>query len=231
MRALEDVDLTLEAGEVHCLVGENGSGKSTLIKIISGVEPPEPGGRIVIDGVEHAHLTPVESTRLGIQVIYQDLSLFPNLTVAENIAVGQHLGRAAPGRLGPDARDGSRRDGADRRRARPGAPGRRPLDRRPTARRHLPRAWRRMRASSSWTSRPPRSPATRSRRSSSLVRELKRQRHLRRVRRHRLDEVLEVAERVTVLRDGRKVGTFRRAEMDDHRLAAADDRQGVSVTT
>ena len=85
VRALEDISLTLEAGEVHCLVGENGSGKSTLIKIISGVQPPELGGRIVVAGTEHARLTPVESTRLGIQVIYQDLSLFPNLTVAENI--------------------------------------------------------------------------------------------------------------------------------------------------
>ncbi len=93
VRALEDVSLTLEAGEVHCLVGENGSGKSTLIKIISGVQPPEPGGRIVVAGAEHTRLTPVESTRLGIQVIYQDLSLFPNLTVAENIAVSRHLGQ------------------------------------------------------------------------------------------------------------------------------------------
>ena len=92
MQALADVSLTLEAGEVHCLVGENGSGKSTLIKIISGVQAPESGGHIVIEGREYAHLTPVESTRCGIQVIYQDLSLFPNLTVAENIAVGQHLG-------------------------------------------------------------------------------------------------------------------------------------------
>src|SRR3954469_4768352 len=90
--ALRDVDLSVEAGEVHCLVGENGSGKSTLIKIISGVQPPEPGGRIVIEGRDYAHLTPVQSTQLGIQVIYQDLSLFPNLTVAENIAVGHHLG-------------------------------------------------------------------------------------------------------------------------------------------
>src|SRR3954447_9216626 len=87
--ALQDVDLTLEAGEVHCLVGENGSGKSTLIKIISGVQPPEPGGRIVIEGQDFAHLDPVRSTASGIQVIYQDLSLFPNLSVAENIAIGR----------------------------------------------------------------------------------------------------------------------------------------------
>src|SRR2546421_5881117 len=92
VHALRDVDLTLEVGEVHCLVGENGSGKSTLIKIISGVLRPEPGGRIVIDGREYPHLNPVQSIACGIQVIYQDLSLFPNLSVAENIAVAGHLG-------------------------------------------------------------------------------------------------------------------------------------------
>src|SRR5438105_13498956 len=92
VHALRDVDLTLEAGEVHCLVGENGSGKSTLIKIISGVEAPERGGRIVISGQEYPKLNPVRSTHCGIQVIYQDLSLFPNLNVAENIAMGHHLG-------------------------------------------------------------------------------------------------------------------------------------------
>ena len=88
VHALRNVDLTLEVGEVHCLVGENGSGKSTLIKIISGVEEPERGGRIAISGKEYPKLNPVRSTHCGIQVIYQDLSLFPNLNVAENIAIG-----------------------------------------------------------------------------------------------------------------------------------------------
>src|SRR6202012_1241715 len=91
--ALADVDFAIASGEVHCLAGENGSGKSTLIKIISCVQPPEAGGLIRIDGVEYPHLTPSDSTRIGIQVIYQDLSLFPDLTVAENIAFAQHLQR------------------------------------------------------------------------------------------------------------------------------------------
>jgi len=92
VHALRDVDLTLEVGEVHCLVGENGSGKSTLIKIISGVEEPERGGWIAISGKEYPKLNPVQSTHCGIQVIYQDLSLFPNLNVTENIAMAHHLG-------------------------------------------------------------------------------------------------------------------------------------------
>ena len=90
--ALSNVDFELAKGEIHCLVGGNGSGKSTLIKIISGVQPPDPGSEIIVDGQSYTHLTTVESSRLGIQVIYQDLSLFPNLTVAENIAAGLHRG-------------------------------------------------------------------------------------------------------------------------------------------
>ena len=82
----------MNAGEVHCLVGENGSGKSTLIKIVAGVYRPEAGGRIVIDGAAFDHLSPHQAKKLGIQVIYQDLSLFPNLSVWENIAIDQELG-------------------------------------------------------------------------------------------------------------------------------------------
>lgn len=90
VRALDGVSLSLISGEVHCLAGENGSGKSTLIKIISGVERPD-SGEIVIDGESHSHTTPSSAIRAGIQVIYQDFSLFPNLTAAENIAMLSEL--------------------------------------------------------------------------------------------------------------------------------------------
>lgn len=86
VHALRDVSLALIPGEVHCLVGENGSGKSTLIKVISGVERPD-SGSIVIDGEERPALTPSAAIVSGVQVIYQDFSLFPNLTAAENIAM------------------------------------------------------------------------------------------------------------------------------------------------
>lgn len=90
VKALDNIDLTLFPGEVHCLAGQNGCGKSTLIKIISGVYKPDPGFQIVIDGKPRSHLSPIDSVKAGIQVIYQDLSLCPNLTVAENIAIHQH---------------------------------------------------------------------------------------------------------------------------------------------
>jgi len=90
VRALQDVSLTIERGKIHCLVGENGCGKSTLIKIIAGVYPRD-AGDLVINGKEYEHLRPIDAIREGIQVIYQDFSLFPNLTVAENIALNEEL--------------------------------------------------------------------------------------------------------------------------------------------
>ena len=92
VRALEDVHLTVNAGEVVCLAGENGCGKSTLIKIISGYYVPD-GGSIELNGRQYAKLTPRESLRAGVQVIYQDFSIFPNLTVAENIALSDQLSK------------------------------------------------------------------------------------------------------------------------------------------
>jgi simple sugar transport system ATP-binding protein len=91
--ALDDVSLKISRAEIKCLVGENGSGKSTLIKIISGVYTPDEGD-IYINGHHYKRLTPITSIREGIQVIYQDFSLFPNLTVAENIAVNQLISSA-----------------------------------------------------------------------------------------------------------------------------------------
>ncbi|PID56424.1 lipase [candidate division KSB3 bacterium] len=90
VQALQDVSLTIRSGEIRCLVGENGCGKSTLIKIISGVYAPDCGD-ILIHGKRYKRLHPIESIRQGVQIIYQDLSLFPNLTVAENLAINYEL--------------------------------------------------------------------------------------------------------------------------------------------
>lgn len=90
VQALSGVSFSIEAGQVVCLAGENGSGKSTLIKILAGVEKPD-DGRVVIDGESFSALDPRISVARGIQVIYQDFALFPNLTVAENIAFSAEL--------------------------------------------------------------------------------------------------------------------------------------------
>lgn len=98
VRALDDVSFAIKPGEIHCLAGENGSGKSTIIKVMSGVYTPE-DGEILIDGKTVGKLTPVKSVHHGIQVIYQDFSLFGNLTVAENLAINTFL---IEGRKGVD---------------------------------------------------------------------------------------------------------------------------------
>lgn len=90
VKALQNVNLTINRGEVCCLAGENGCGKSTLIKIISGVHSPDEG-KIEIAGSKYKSLSPIEAIKAGIQVIYQDFSIFPNLTVAENIALSAEL--------------------------------------------------------------------------------------------------------------------------------------------
>ena len=219
VHALRAIDFAVEAGEVHCLVGENGSGKSTLIKIISGVQPPERGGEILIEGKPYEKLTPGESTTLGIQVIYQDLSLFPNLSVAENIAVGGHLG-------GVRLVDwGKVRDTARKAMARIGVS----LDLEAkvaelsVANRQLVAICRAMAAEAKLVIMDePTSSLTRHEVNAllKLVADLKAKGISIMFVSHRLNEVMEVADRVTVLRDGRKVGTYPAGEMDDTKLAA-----------
>jgi simple sugar transport system ATP-binding protein len=92
VKALQSVKFDVMPGEVLCLAGENGCGKSTLIKVISGVYQPEPGAVMLLDGQSTEGLDPAKARELGIQVIWQDLALFPEMTVAENIAFEQNLG-------------------------------------------------------------------------------------------------------------------------------------------
>lgn len=90
VQALSDISLDIAPGEIHCLAGENGSGKSTLIKVISGVHNPD-SGVIELGGREFTKLTPKEAIANGVQVIYQDFSVFPNLSVMENLALTSEL--------------------------------------------------------------------------------------------------------------------------------------------
>lgn len=92
VHALSDVSFEVRQGEVHCLAGENGCGKSTLIKIVTGVYTPEPGAVLEYFGESVASVTPNSARRLGIAVIWQDLALFPEMTVAENIGFDLMVG-------------------------------------------------------------------------------------------------------------------------------------------
>ena len=86
--ALDDVSVSFQKGEVHALLGENGAGKSTLIKVLSGAIIPN-AGEIVMDGKSYEQITPALAQKLGIGVIYQEFTLVPTLTVAENIFLGK----------------------------------------------------------------------------------------------------------------------------------------------
>lgn len=88
VQALDDVSLTLRRGEILCLVGENGAGKSTLMKVLTGVDQPD-SGRIIYDGREIHPKSPQHAQSLGISTVYQEVNLCTNLTVAENILLGR----------------------------------------------------------------------------------------------------------------------------------------------
>jgi len=92
VRALQNVDFTLRKGEIHALMGENGAGKSTLIKVLTGVHPKDSGQVFLnIDGsLREIHVkSPYEAQNLGISTVYQEITLCPNLTVAENMFIGR----------------------------------------------------------------------------------------------------------------------------------------------
>lgn len=82
--ALKDVDFTLRPGEIHTLLGENGSGKSTLFRVVAGIYQPD-SGQVLLDGEAVEHWNPSEAQARGVSIIHQELSLFPDLSVAENV--------------------------------------------------------------------------------------------------------------------------------------------------
>ena len=94
LQALDNVDFEVLAGEVHCLAGENGCGKSTLIKVITGVYQPEKADQIELFDEQLTTLSPTQARAKGVSVIWQDLALFPHLSVQENIAFDDMVGLA-----------------------------------------------------------------------------------------------------------------------------------------
>jgi len=95
--ALRDVDLAVHAGEIVGLVGDNGAGKSTLVKVLSGVHQPD-GGAVYLDDVQRTWRSPHEALEAGIETLYQDAGLCPDLTVNANVFLGRE--RLRPGLLG-----------------------------------------------------------------------------------------------------------------------------------
>ncbi|WP_078707054.1 sugar ABC transporter ATP-binding protein [Consotaella salsifontis] len=218
VQALDDVAFDIRQGEVVCLAGENGCGKSTLIKVISGVHPPEPGATIFFDGRPVHDLSPARARSLGIQVIWQDLALFPEMSVAENIAFERNLG----GRPHLVHYDAMRKEAA-RILERLGV--RIDLDKHvrelSIAQRQLVAIARALVADARLVFMDePTASLSRAETEAllAIVRRLSGEGISVVFVSHRLAEVLDVASRVTVLRDGRLVGTFPAAGMTQAKL-------------
>ena len=92
VQVLHEVDFTVRAGEVTALVGDNGAGKSTLVKCVAGIHPID-GGEVLFDGKPVAIHGPTDASKLGIEVVYQDLALADNLDIVQNMFLGRERGR------------------------------------------------------------------------------------------------------------------------------------------
>lgn len=216
--ALDNIDFEIFPGEVHCLAGENGSGKSTMIKIISGTVEADPGSVIEIDGNPVHNLHAMDAINRGIQVIYQDLSLFPNLSVAENIALGYFVANHRKiinwKELNQIAEKAQARIGVH-------LPLDAPANEISIADQQLVAICRALtRDVKLLIMDEPTASLTKREVDSllSIVLEMKSKGISTIFVSHKLNEVLEIADRVSVIRDGKMIGTYPTGDLDDEKL-------------
>lgn len=218
VQALDDVSITIKEGEIRCFAGENGCGKSTFVKIIAGVEEAT-SGRIEINGKEMTKHTTKEAIDEGIQVIFQDLSLFDAMTVAENIAMNKLIKEGKPvtnkKEIEKIARDALDLIGVDI-----------PLDEQiqelSIANRQLIAICRALALDAKLLFMDePTTALTKNEVDSllNIVLGLKKNGIAVVFISHKLDEVMRIADSITVIRDGRKIGDFDAAEIDEKKLA------------
>ncbi len=213
VHALNDVSMSIRSGEIHCLVGENGSGKSTFVKVISGAVTPD-SAEIILNGNSYSSLTPIEAIREGVQVIYQDLSLFTHMSVAENIAMNKMV---ALGKKFVDQKDVIKT--AEEQLARIGEKIdlETPVDELSLANRQLVAICRALSLDAKllFMDEPTTAlPRTEVDRLFKIVMELKQKGLSVVFISHKLDEVFEIADTISVFRDGHKVGDFASKELN-----------------
>ena len=220
VRALQDVSFEVLSGEVQCIAGENGSGKSTLIKVITGVYQPGPESQMSIDGRIVAGMTPAQARSAGFQVIWQDLALFNEMTVAENIAIEAVLG-GVPRLVDSRAMRRTARAALDKLGAKIDIDINSRLSTFGVAQRQMVAIARALvRDARIIFMDEPTSSLTlhETRRLLEIVRTLSESGISVVFVSHRLGEVLEISSRVTVLRDGRVVGIYPTKDMTQSRL-------------
>src|SRR5580704_16476411 len=217
VRALQGADLVIEAGRVHAILGENGAGKSTLIKIMSGVVAPDEG-RMLLDGRPITFAAPAAANQAGIVCIFQELSLVPDLSVADNISISN-----PPKKFGLIDRRAQRRI-AEEALARAGAEDIHPL----APVKDLPLSRRQMVEIAKALARNPRvlilDEATSALTAADVAKVFV---VLKRLRSeglallyisHRMHEIAELADRCTVFRNGRNVATYRAGAKSDNEV-------------
>ena len=218
VQALDDVSITIKEGEIKCLAGENGCGKSTFVKIIAGVEEPT-SGTITINGKEMTKHTTKNAIDEGIQVIFQDLSLFNAMSVAENIAMNKLIKEGKPltnnKEIEKIARGALDLIGVDI-----------PLDAQiqelSIANRQLIAICRALALDAKLLFMDePTTALTKNEVDSllNIVLGLKARNIAVVFISHKLDEVMRIADSITVIRDGKKIGDFEASEMDSRKLA------------
>ena len=218
VKALVGVELSVYAGEVLALMGENGAGKSTLMKILSGAHRADPGGEILLDGVPVAITDPQSARALGIAIIYQELALAPNLSVAENIFLGDEL-RTRLGRVDRRAMAERCRDVLERL-GTPFGPDT-PVGALSIAEQQLVEIARALHRRSRILVLDEPTTALSARETDKLfaiIRQLRADGIAIIYISHRMAEVYELADRVTVLRDGTYVGTLGHDELSADRI-------------
>ncbi len=218
VRALNDVTVGFKQGEVHALLGENGAGKSTLMKLFAGVLPPSEG-KLYLDGREVRFNGTADAIRQGICLIYQELSIAPHMTVAENIYMGQNIG--SHGLVNRRMMNGMAREILDELGA-PFKPETLAGDLSLAEQQQIEIARALTRNSRVLIMDEPTASLSDKeiQHLFKIVKRLKEQGILVIFISHRLDEVLQIADRASVLRDGKFIGTLQEGEIDQNRIVS-----------